>query len=208
MKEGVFDVRGLLAIDGIIYRYMLKLYDLIVLNILFVVTSLPLITIGASITALYDVTLSMQSGHTKQIYSSYLDSFQKNIKQATQVWVGFLLLIATAVILISIGQGNVLLSLVLLGFITITMMALIYIFALISKFQHSTSSMIRNGVLLAIEHTAYSITMLSVAGLLVIGVPLYIHWAGVLSVLLTFSLTAYIQSYFLNKLFQEVLNRN
>ena len=208
MKEGVFDVRGLLAVNGIIYRYMLKLYDLIVLNILFVVSSLPLITIGASITALYDVTLNMQNGHTRQVYSAYLDSFQKNIKQATQVWLGFLLLIATAVILISVGQGNVWLSLVLLGFITITMMALIYIFALISKFQHNTSSMIKNGVLLAIEHTAYSIIMLSIAGVLVIGVPLYIHWAGVLSMLLTSSLTAYIQSYFLNKLFLEVLNRN
>lgn len=29
-------MRGLLAVNGIIYRYMLKLYDLIVLNILFV----------------------------------------------------------------------------------------------------------------------------------------------------------------------------
>ena len=67
MKEGVFDVRGLLAVNGIIYRYMLKLYDLIVLNILFVVSSLPLITIGASITALYDVTLNIQNGHTRQV---------------------------------------------------------------------------------------------------------------------------------------------
>ena len=39
--------------DSRFYRFMSKLWDLIVLNILWLVTSIPVITVGASTTALY-----------------------------------------------------------------------------------------------------------------------------------------------------------
>ena len=45
--------------DNIIVRILTKIFDLILLNILFIVCSLPVITIGASITALYTVLLKM-----------------------------------------------------------------------------------------------------------------------------------------------------
>ena len=200
-------MRGLLAIDGIIYQYMMKVYDLIVLNLIFVVASLPLITIGASITALYDITLNMQMHRDKTIYTAYLNSFQKNFKQATQVWIGSLLLISVAAAFASLLHGNVLVLFLILGVIVIGMMALIYTFAMIAKFKNSTANMIRNGWLLAMEYMPYSIIMLSIAGILVIAVPLYCPWAGILSIFLTFSLTAYIQSYFLTKVFTKVQGR-
>ena len=202
------EMRGLLAIDGMLYQYMMKVYDLIVLNLIFVVSCIPLVTIGASITALYDMTLSMQNRRAKTIYTAYLDSFQSNFKQATQVWLGFLCMVGMTVMLMNLAQGNVFVLLSLLGLMVMSLMTLIYVFALIAKFKQQTPTMIKNGLLLAIEHAPYSIIMLSIAGALVIGVPLCVHWAGLLSLVLTFSLTAYIQSYFLNKLFKKVLKRS
>ena len=58
-------MRGLFAIDGNIYKYMLKLYEVMVLNLLFIIASLPIVTVGAALTALYDVTLHTQVGTEK-----------------------------------------------------------------------------------------------------------------------------------------------
>ena len=49
----------LFRMDSPLMRFLTKIADLMVLNILFCVTSIPLITIGASWTALYSVTLKM-----------------------------------------------------------------------------------------------------------------------------------------------------
>ena len=70
-------MRGLFAIDGNIYKYMLKLYEVMVLNLLFIIASLPIVTIGAALTALYDVTLRMQVGTEKEMTGSFVKSFKK-----------------------------------------------------------------------------------------------------------------------------------
>ena len=118
------------------------------------------------------------------------------------------LLYQSVVTLLNLLMNLLLTSLVLRKLMVMSLMTLIYVFALIAKFKQQTPTMIKNGLLLAIEHAPYSIIMLSIAGALVIGVPLCVHWAGLLSLVLSFSLTAYIQSYFLNKLFKKVLKRS
>ena len=47
------------GIDSKFYEVVSKIADLVVVNLLFVLCSLPIITIGASTTALYGVTKKM-----------------------------------------------------------------------------------------------------------------------------------------------------
>src|SRR5574337_1076396 len=93
-RQGDEGMRGLFVIDGNIYNYMLKLYEVMVLNLLFIIASLPIITIGAALTALYDVTLKMQVGIEKEMTRSFVKSFRKNGMQATKIWFAFLSFIA------------------------------------------------------------------------------------------------------------------
>lgn len=44
------------------FTFMGKVADLMALNLIFLITSLPVITLGASLTALSSVTLSMEIG--------------------------------------------------------------------------------------------------------------------------------------------------
>lgn len=60
-------MRRLFSIDGTLYKYMMKVYDLIVLNLLLIITCLPIVTIGAALVALYDVTYKMQTGYEKKV---------------------------------------------------------------------------------------------------------------------------------------------
>ncbi|MBS7577945.1 MULTISPECIES: YesL family protein [unclassified Enterococcus] len=80
-------------VDGLFYRVLNKIWGLMVLNLLILITSLPLITIGAVQTASFTVLSKMiREGETK-IISTYWQSFKKNFKQSTFAWLILALII-------------------------------------------------------------------------------------------------------------------
>lgn len=139
--------------DNIIVRVLTKIFDLILLNILFVACSLPVITIGASLTALYAVLLKMVENEEGYIARGFLSAFKKNFRQSTVVWIILLMIgmfIATDITIIFRARGTVrnvgfaLISIVSLFYI----MEVIFIFPLIAKFENTTLQMFKNAVLI------------------------------------------------------------
>lgn len=89
-------LQNLFNYDNPVWRFIGKFGDLIVLNILWIITSIPIVTIGASTTAMYYVTLKLVRDEDGYTIRSYFRSFKENFKQATVIWlimlvVGFLL---------------------------------------------------------------------------------------------------------------------
>ena len=191
-------MRGLFAIDGNIYKYMLKLYEVMVLNLLFIIASLPIVTIGAALTALYDVTLRMQVGTEKEMTVSFVKSFRKNGMQATKIWLTFLSFMAIACLVTSLVNGHPVVLFPLLCLSVLMVGTLPYTFSLVATFENKTCIMMRNGMMLAVQHVPYTLIMLSVAGLLCLYLPIYPRWALLPAILLSFSLTAVIQSHFIS----------
>ena len=60
------------AFDGPVYRGLEKLFNVMLLHILWVICSIPLITIGASTTALFAVMLKLVKGEEGYIISQPL----------------------------------------------------------------------------------------------------------------------------------------
>ncbi|MCJ1996854.1 YesL family protein [Lactococcus piscium] len=191
-------MRGLFAIDGNIYKYMLKLYEMMVLNLLFIIASLPIVTIGAALTALYDVTLRMQVGTEKEMTWSFVKSFRKNGMQATKIWLAFLGLIAISFVVISLVNGHPVVLFPLLCLSVLVVGTLPYTFSLVATFENKTGIMMRNGLMLAIQHVPHMLLMLSVAGLLCLYLPIYQRWTLLPVLTLSFSLTAMVQSHFIS----------
>ena len=67
------------------FRTCEKFGDLFLLNILFTITSLPVITIGASFTALYSMTFKMVRNEEMAIKDGYFKAFKRNFKQSTRL---------------------------------------------------------------------------------------------------------------------------
>ena len=63
-----------------------RIFDLILLNICFVISCIPVVTIGAAMSALYSVTLKMADGEFGYTADTFFSSFRSNLKQATQLW--------------------------------------------------------------------------------------------------------------------------
>lgn len=72
--------------DSPVMRFLSRLCDLMILNILCLICCIPIVTIGASITALYSVTLKMVKGEDSYIAKGFFKGFRQNFKISTIIW--------------------------------------------------------------------------------------------------------------------------
>lgn len=77
---------NLFNMDGPVFRFLGKLADLMILNVVFLICCLPIVTIGASLTALNYVSLKMAEGEEGYIVKSFFKSFRQNFVQSTLMW--------------------------------------------------------------------------------------------------------------------------
>lgn len=76
----------LFSYDNPVWRFMGRVADVFVLTVLWALCSLPVITVGASTSALYYVTLKMARGHEGYLIKSYMKAFRDNFRQVTILW--------------------------------------------------------------------------------------------------------------------------
>ena len=197
--------------EGPVFTFLSRLADLFWLNLLFIVCCIPVITIGAATTALYYVTLKIAKDEEGYITRSYFKSFKENFKQATVIWIGFLvvgmIMITdlrivnggnTAEILGSPALGNVIMVAVFLMGIVILMVGT-YIFPILAQFDNTIKNTAKNAFLISIRHLPYTIAMLVITA-----IPVVLIWffpALFILVLIMFSATAYFNSKLFNKIF-------
>lgn len=83
-------------LDNPVWRAVGMLADFFILTVLWAVCSLPIITIGASTTALYYVALKMAEERGSSVVRMFFKSFKDNFLQATGLWI--IMAVAGAVI--------------------------------------------------------------------------------------------------------------
>jgi len=82
---------GFFSIDGPFYRFGQRLLDLVIVGSIWTLFSLPIVTMGATTTALYYVCTKKHSGDDVYIFKTFLKSFRENFVKATII---FLILVA------------------------------------------------------------------------------------------------------------------
>ena len=69
--------------DNVIMTLLDKVADGLLLGLLWLITSLPIVTIGASTTAAYAVALKLAGGEEGYVIRNFFSSFKKNFRQGT-----------------------------------------------------------------------------------------------------------------------------
>ena len=72
-----------------ILELLSRIIDLLLLNFLFIITSIPIFTIGASLCALYSVNLKMTRKEESYVIKDFFRSFRQNFRQATPSFFAF-----------------------------------------------------------------------------------------------------------------------
>src|SRR5699024_2861655 len=157
----------------IIIRILTHIFDFILLNILWLLTSIPIVTLGAATAALYSVMMSVVEKKVGYIIKDYWKAFCRNFKQSTVVWILLLFLGACLwfdLTLIGVVPGlfrqigTVVLGAVLIFYF----MECIFVFPLIAKFENSTGNMIKNALLIPVSRLPYALMILFMTGAAII----------------------------------------
>lgn len=161
-------MKNLFDVDGTLMAVLTKIADVVWLNILFVVCSLPVFTIGASTTALYYVTFKTIGGEEGYIAKDFFRSFKQNFKQSTIVWLVLLVLYVILgvdlVVLFRMDSPMADAGIVLVmipGFLILFVS--LYVFPLLSRFENTTKATIKNALLLSIANIPKTLLMLALS---------------------------------------------
>ena len=79
---------GFFNYDNPVWRFVGRIWDLFILNLLWVICSIPIVTFGASTTAMYYCTLKIAKDRDSGgMFTMFFHSFKDNIKQSTIIWI-------------------------------------------------------------------------------------------------------------------------
>ena len=155
-------------------QLLLKLCSSCMLNLLWIVCSLPIITVGASTTALYYASLKLVRDEDNHIAAQFFRSFRENFKQATVLWlillgVGLFLgadgYILYHLRLISEGPAAVLWTLVLAVVIAaavVYVIVLLYVFPLLASVSNTNTAMLKNAFLIGTHYLFATILVFAI----------------------------------------------
>lgn len=140
--------------------------DLLLLNLVFLLTCLPVFTIGAAVTALYTMCFRLMREEYNGLLRSYFSAFKSNFRQATCIWLLLLLIVCPALfyfyVLFSMDS---LLRYFGFLFILISLLAAMtasYVFPWISQFENTTGQALKNALILSISHLPRTLAIVAI----------------------------------------------
>lgn len=155
-------------------QLLLKLSYSCYLNLLWLICSLPIVTIGAATTALYYASLKLIREEENSVTRQFFRSFRENFRQATVLW-----LILLGVGLFLAGDGYILYHLrqsaegslavlwtlilaVVIAASIVYVIVLLYVFPLLASVSNTNRAMLKNAFLIGTHYLFATILVFAV----------------------------------------------
>ncbi len=166
--------------NGKVTGFISRLVDVFWLNLLWLVCSLPILTIGASTVAAHAVCLKMVDGEEGYITRDFFKAFKANLLQATVLW----LINAAAAyslyldwqIVIKTGDPSVILIVVSIVWSVVVFAAFIYSYPLIARYQNTLVKTVSNSARICLRFFGRTLIL---AAVLLLEIGLF-SWNGVM----------------------------
>jgi len=160
------------------WQFMGRMFDVLILNLLWMLFSLPVLTAGASTTAVYAACFHLLRENDQGIGTVFFHAWKQNWKQSTLV---LLFLTVLAVFLLAdlwyLFHFTGILAIAGAAIVTILLCLVVlvgsYSFALLSLFENTIAGTLSNALILALRHPVRSLLVLLVD----IGYPALTVWA-------------------------------
>ena len=198
--------------DSRFSRVLNRLTELILLNFIFILTCLPILTIGASVTALYSTALKMARNEEGYIFQGYFKDFAANFKQATAFWLIELLLYFQLHVLsvaAAVNGGYMIQIYTVITWVLgiLYSMYFLFVFPLTATFQNTFFRIAKNAFVMIISHLPWVL-----AAYLIVAIPLAVsfgintkilQFAMLFWILIGFALVTFLSSFCLNRIFER-----
>ena len=138
------------SVDSPLYRFLSRVLDILKLNFLWILGSLPVFTIGASTTAAMSVALKLADDEEGYIAKSYFAAYKANFKQGVPM--GLIFLVAWYAVYLdfqlfgAVKNNPVILLIIGMVSVFLVIIAMIYSFPLLARYENTVVRTIRNSM--------------------------------------------------------------
>ena len=202
----------LFSIESKFVQFLGTVFNLVVLNFLWILTSLPIITIGASTTAMYSVTFKYADDADDAVIKPFFKAFVANFKQSTLVWLPMCLVSALLMIdayyLLTHADAAATPFLWVPFFVVLTvlMVTVAHVFPQIARYNVDTRTALHNTLLMSLLHfflTAGVVGLNLLPWILMIILPEIVAYTGIFWVMFGASAIAYFNAKVLLKMYKK-----
>ena len=205
------------SMDSPFFRAMSRVADLLILNVIFVICCIPIVTIGPALTGLFYVTLKMVRNEESYIVRGFFHSFKQNLRQG--IIINLIMMAAGVLLWMDLrivranfgGTAGFALSVVFAAMAFFYLMLFIYIYPVLSRFYNTIKNTFINSFLMAIRHLPYTVLMIffTACPILIIFMPESMTAVQsvllLLLILMGFSTIAYCNSFFMAKILDKYM---
>lgn len=191
--------------DGSLYKLLTVAYNLIIINVLLIVTSLPIVTIGISITAAFSILKESKNGQSLisvKRYIYYIKKYSRISIKLLMLQVGIL---AFFVPLILIFSSVSFVQLLLIILLSVSMLVMSWTYVLVSQKQLDIKSAVSLSGFIALKLSAYSVIFFLIPIFALI-VPVFIPAIIYPYVFFIFSLPIYLQLFIAELVIDKIEN--
>lgn len=198
----------LFSYDSVLMRFFNRLFDLMILTIAWTISCIPIFTIGAATTALYDTTMMLTKQDVRP-FQYYRKSFVRFFKPATICW---LIYLALAVIIgvdymafyYNWPEFAAAARIVTILLVITLLFSLIMIFPIIGTFAGNIREYMFNAFALSFMYAPLTLLMLLIyVGFIYISLQMFMILCVML--ILGHGVVAFINSYILRFIFRKYL---
>ena len=197
--------------DNFLMRFCEKVLDIVTVNLLFVVSCLPIVTIGIAKISLYQTIFEVKSSRRVPVFRTYMRAFKQNLKLGLQLGLLELGIFLISVVDLSLfwgqtGLGFQLIKAICLGILIFLTLVMLASYPIAARYDLTWKEVLQKGLLLVSFNFVWFFLMLAI--ILLIMMLLYLSGftlvlGGSAFLLFGFGLLAFCQAGLMEKLFAK-----
>lgn len=197
--------------DNFLMRFCEKVLDIVTVNLLFVVSCLPIVTIGVAKISLYQTIFEVKSSRRVPVFKTYMRAFKQNLKLGFQLGLLELGIFLISVVDLSLfwgqtGLGFQLIKAICLGILIFLTLVMLASYPIAARYDLTWKEVLQKGLLLVSFNFMWFFLMLAI--ILLIIMLLYLSGftlvlGGSAFLLFGFGLLAFCQAGLMEKLFAK-----
>ena len=197
--------------DNFLMRFSEKVLDIVTVNLLFLVSCLPIVTIGVAKISLYQTIFEVKGSRRVPVFKTYMRAFKQNLKLGFQLGLLELGIFLLSVVDLSLfwgqtGLGFQLIKAICLGILIFLTLVMLASYPIAARYELTCKEVLQKGLLLVSFNFVWFFLMLAI--ILLIIMLLYLSGftlvlGGSAFLLFGFGLLAFCQAGLMEKLFAK-----
>lgn len=197
--------------DNFLMRFCEKVLDIVTVNLLFVVSCLPIVTIGIAKISLYQTIFEVKSSRRVPVFKTYMRAFKQNLKLGLQLGLLELGIFLISVVDLSLFWGQTslgfqLIKAICLGILIFLTLVMLASYPIAARYDLTWKEVLQKGLLLVSFNFVWFFLMFAI--ILLIMMLLYLSGftlvlGGSAFLLFGFGLLAFCQAGLMEKLFAK-----